>query len=377
MLSWPSHIDAVTGCICRDMEQNFVSSLEAKLQFMQLRGMTDPYELAQFRQDFINERLPQAQQLLDKYLEVIPEYLAATGCSDDEFEQGWALMGGIWNQVIFEKVRPIVRLQQRYPQVLEVAKVLGRIADNEGSERVPVGGGNQHSVSHSTPSDIAGVGTGNDLSALLPLEMAQMADDELSGLFAYKFATRRLQTFDYKSQILNPTHKLQLHRARPKGPMLVCLDTSASMQGVPTEVAHSLVVKLLQIALRQDRGLLVITFSTRAQAYDVRLNRARLLEFFKSTPDGGTEAESMIEQLVATLCNNPAYAGADVCVVSDFHIPIVNDAHLRQMRQLHEAGTRFYGLQIGENRQPEWNRHFDKIYKIEYKTRQKPWFIQK
>lgn len=376
-MTFPSHIDAVTGCICRDMELNFVSALEAKLQFMQLRGMTDPYALAQYRQDFITERLPQAQELLDKYLEQIPQYLAAVGCSDDEFEQAWALMGGIWNQVIFEKIRPIVKLQQKYPQLIEVAKVLGRVANNEGAERVPVGCGNQHAVSHSTPSDIAGVGTGNDLTALLPFEMAQMADEELDAVFAYKFATRRLQTFDHKSHILNPTHKLQTHRARPNGPMLVCLDTSGSMEGVPTEVAHSLIVKLLQIALKQDRQLMVITFATQAHPYDVRLNRAKLLEFFKSTPQGGTEADSLIEQLVHTLCTNPTYAGADVCVVSDFHLPLAPLALLKQMTVLQEAGVRFYGLQIGENRDQQWNKHFDRMYKLEYKTRKKPWFIEK
>ena len=95
-----------------------------------------------------------------------------------------ALMGGVWNIVEFERIRHIVRLQYQFPQVLQVAKVLGRVADDEGPARVALGTGRQQRVEHSTPSDIEGVGVGNDLSALLPLELAQMADAELDSLFA-------------------------------------------------------------------------------------------------------------------------------------------------------------------------------------------------
>ena len=359
------------------MERGFADSVEARLQFMRQRGVSDPYELAQIRQDFITERQPGTQSLLDKYLEVIPQYLADHECSDDEFSQAWALMGGIWNTVEFERIRNIVRVQYRYPAVLEVAKVMGRIADDEGPARVPLGMGNRNRVDHSAPSDIEGVGVGNDIAAMLPLEMAQMADDELSGLFAYKFATRRLQTFSYKSQIMHPQHKLQLHRARQKGPMVVCLDTSASMLGVPTEIAHSLVVKLLQLALGQDRELMLIPFSVNARPFDVRKNRTSLLDFFRKQASGDTDATQMLQLMVSTLCSREEYGGADVLLVSDFQIPMPHASLLRQLNLMHEAGTKFFGLQIGETPESAWPGYFDRIWHLPYESRLRPWYIQK
>jgi len=376
-LTFPPHLDTVTGCICRDMEQGFVDALEARLNFMRMRGVTDPYELAQLRQDYISERQPVAQQLLDKCLEVVPDYLADHACSDDEFEQTWALMGGVWNTVEFERIRTIVRVQYCYPQVLEVAKVLGRIADDEGGERVPLGLGNKESVSHSAPSDIEGVGVGNDINALLPHEMAQMADPDMDGLFAYKFATRRLQTFSYKSQVMHPSHKLQLHRARQKGPMIVCLDTSASMQGVPEEIGHSLVVKLLQLALRQERDFLLIAFSVSAKPIDVRKERTKLLEFFRRPSQGDTDATQMLDAVLDTICSKPEYGGADVCLVSDFQIPMVPDRQQKTINLLRDNGTKFFGLQIGELRDSKWPAFFDRIWHLEYKTRMKPWYVVK
>ena len=359
------------------MEGAFRAAIDNRLQFMRMRGMTDPYELAQVQHDYINEFLPRQQELLDKYLSVVPEYVTQHAVSDDEFEQCWALMGGIWNVLEFERIRLIVGLQKQYPQVLEVAKVLGRIADEEGGERVPLGGGNTMKIEHSAPSDIEGVTIGNDITSMLPSEMAQMVDDDLNGLFVYKFATRNLQNFRYKSAVMHPSHKLQLRRARQKGPMVVCLDTSGSMAGQPERISHALIVKLLQLALRQDRDFLLIAFSYMAKAFEVRQNRARLLDFFRKQASGDTDVTDMLEMCIDTLMSKPEYMSADVCLVSDYKMPLANDVLMKRVMDLRERGTRFYGLQIGETSFKEWPRYFDRIWQLNYKMNIRPSYVMK
>lgn len=376
-LTFPPHPDTYTRIICNDLERLFAEAVEAKLRFMLTRGVTDPYELAQIRQDYINEFLPQQQALLDKYLETIPDYLAEKAVGDDEFEQCWALMGGLWNVLEFDRIREIVSLQKHYPEVLQVAKVLGRIADEDGDERVPLSSGGMMKIDHSVPSDIEGVTSGNDLTSLLPSEMAQMVDEDLSGLFAYKFATRNLQTFRHKSQIMNPAHKLQLHKARQKGPMVVCLDTSGSMAGKPERISHSLVVKLLQLAMKQDRDLLLIAFSCMARAFDVRSNRAKLLDFFRKPAQGDTDVTDMLRVCIETLMSKQEYMSADVCLVSDYKMPIAQDNLMKQIGELRDSGTRFYGLQIGETVFKDWPKYFDRIWQLNYKANIRPSYIMK
>ena len=376
-LHFPAHTDSIEKVLCNDMEGAFRAAIDNRLQFMRMRGMTDPYELAQVQHDYINEFLPRQQELLDKYLSVVPEYVTQHAVSDDEFEQCWALMGGIWNVLEFERIRLIVGLQKQYPQVLEVAKVLGRIADEEGGERVPLGGGNTMKIEHSAPSDIEGVTIGNDLTSMLPCEMAQMVDDDLNGLFVYKFATRNLQNFRYKSAVMHPSHKLQLRRARQKGPMVVCLDTSGSMAGQPERISHALIVKLLQLALRQDRDFLLIAFSYMAKAFEVRQNRARLLDFFRKQASGDTDVTDMLEMCIDTLMSKPEYMSADVCLVSDYKMPLANDVLMKRVMDLRERGTRFYGLQIGETSFKEWPRYFDRIWQLNYKMNIRPSYVMK
>jgi hypothetical protein len=47
------------------------------------------------------------------------------------------------------------------------------------------------------------------------------------------------------------------------------------------------------------------------------------------------------------------------------------------MRRMREQGTRFYGLQIGETRESHWPEFFDRIYRLPYESRMRPWYIQK
>lgn len=370
-------LDELETLICTDLERAFAESVEARLQFMRMRGVEDAYELAQIKADYIREKQPNQQALLDKYLEVIPPYLEKKEATVDEFEQCWALMGTIWNVVEFDRIRPIVRLQDQYPVLLDAARRVGRIADDQGPERVPVSVGGKMNVEHGAPSDIEGVTMGNDITALLPMEMAIMSDDQLSGLFAYRFATRRLQTFRYKSNMMKQARRVEVRKARQKGPMIVCLDTSGSMQGQPEKIASSLIIKLLQVALRQDRDLLLVSFSTNAKLFDVRKNRTRFFDFLRKECGGDTDGTQMLQAVMHTIAENPAYGSADVLLISDFKFDVPGTSIMRQVQMLRDEGSRFYGLQIGVAPVDAWKKYLDNYWHLEYKLQMKPWFIQK
>lgn len=379
LLRFPQRVlSPLEQLLCDDLEQAFADRVEGHLHFMQMRGVTDPYALEQHRADFLREHLPQQQALLDRYLQAIPPYLEQHEVPLTEFAQCWALMGTIWNTVSFERIRPIVALQKQYPVLLDVAARVGRIADAEGPERVPVASGSLYRMEHATPSDIEGITVGNDLSALLPIELATMADEQLSPLFAYRFATRRLQTLQYKSNLMKRAQRVQVARARQKGPMIVCMDTSGSMQGQPERIAHSLVIRLLQVALAHDRDLLLITFSTSAKTFDARQNRTSLLDYMRQECGGSTDGEAMLQNAFHLIASNPRYGSADLLLISDFKFPLVEPPLLRELRQLQADGTRLYALQIGEAPAVnDWKPYLDGYWHLNYKLQMRPWYIYK
>lgn len=333
--------------------------------------MVDDWEEA-FRQKLedqkekeIELRKDALERRLRSNLKDIPEYIRQNQIDKEEFFQSWGMMSGMWNKIDFERIRKVVRIQRSYPEIVKVAHKMGRIADDEGKDQMFVSEGTVYKLEHSSKSDILGITVGNDLNALLPIEMAHCADDELEDLFVYKFLTRKLQTFQYKSEIMQPARRLETKPARRKGPMIVCLDTSGSMAGIPEKISHSLLIKLLEIADRQQRDCFLIAFSVSINPIDVRKERARLLEFFSKTACGDTDATRMLQATFRLLQSRKEYMNADVLWISDFKIPLSSSALTDRIKEYREADTHFYGLQIGiaDN---EWAPFFDRVYRVDY-----------
>lgn len=320
-------------------------------------------ELAREQQQFVALRSPLHQRLLRGNLRHIPDYATAHDVGYDDFAQAWALMGGHWNTVEYERLARVARLQRRYPVLAEIVSRMGRRADSQGRRRTALSRGTDQQLPTASRSDIEGVGMGRDLGALLPSEWAQALDPQLEDVFLKKYVTGRLQLFDSQSRQANRARTLQTKPARPKGPMIVCCDTSGSMQGEPMHVALSLMMRLSELAAGERRDCLLISFSDRARPIDVIRDRTQLLRFFDQRAGGGTDVRPVIDLLTAAIAHEPRYAGADVLWVTDFRIPLPDAPRLAALDRLREADVRLYGLQLGiaDNR---WRGRFDEMYQI-------------
>jgi len=316
-------------------------------------------------QDDLSMHKKRLDNLLESNMRNIPKYLEENKVTNDEFFQCWGLMNGMWNKLDFERIRKIVGIQKQYPVINEVANKMGRIATDEGKQKVKVSSGMFYKFEHASGSDIEGVSVGHDLNALLPIELAHCVDYELEDVFIRRYLTNQLQLFRYKSEISNPSRSMQRKPAKLKGPMIVCLDTSGSMSGKPENIAHSLIIKLLEIADRQRRDCYLITFSVHIHCADVRKERAKLLDLLAHTATGDTDATQMLKATINLLESKKEYINSDVLWITDFRIPKTSESLLSQLANYRQEGTCFYGLQIGmaENR---WEKYFDHIYKVSF-----------
>ena len=239
-------------------------------------------------------------------------------------------------------------------------------------------------LEHSSGSDIEGITVGNDLNSLLPSELAQYADDSMVSLFAYKYLTKNLQTFRYKSEITQPSRKLSFVRAARKGPMIVCIDTSASMYGLPQQIEQSLLGRIEIKAEELDRACFLIDFSVSVRTIDLRERRKRNREErlgkkrddYNFAPDhvpfigGGTSSRKLLATLFATLDNEgDSYVNADVLIISDFLMPIDDGIIPDRIRKYRQTGTRLYALHITTDGQDDtpWTKLFDKVFTIRYR----------
>lgn len=325
------------------------------------------FRLNTFLEHYFTTKVPAVWERLSRTLVTIPAFLEENHVDDDVFLQAWCTMGGLWNTVDFKRMQSVIGIQKQYPVLLEVANHMGRTPDASSKESNPVAAASSFKLEHASKSDILGITTGNDLSSLLPQELVLAADKSTESLFLYKYAAKGLQNFNYKSEIFKPVNKLAIKRARNIGPMIVCIDTSGSMEGIPQHIGRALLVKLLQIADAQNRRLYLIAFSVSAQPIDVGIHRTQLLELFNKPAQGDTDGTRMLEQTFSLLQQNTEFMSSDVLWITDFKIPLVNSSLLSNILSHRLNGTQFYGLQIGVVEQNKWKPYFDKIWHLAYK----------
>lgn len=251
---------------------------------------------------------------------------------------------------------------------------MGRVADANGIDRLTIASGVEMKMEHSAGSDIEGITVGDDLNSLLPLELAQYSDEDMEGLFIYKYRTRRLQTFRYKSEMSKPSRKLGFTHASRKGPMIVCLTPQpacmARLKGYPQ---HSSLLE--ETAEDLERDCFLIDFSVSTRAIDLmakrkaeRLKRIGITMMESAEADaapsdgdgqahtgrgirrqpttthlpfigGGTSAKKMMTQMFDLLDNDGLhYVNADVLWITDFLIPDPPQQLLSRFREYKETG---------------------------------------
>ena len=220
--------------------------------------------------------------------------------------------------------------------------------------------------------EIDEVSNGNDLSHVLPIELAVMADTETEDIFYLKYATKKLQLFANKPKEQSLMKVEQQKKKKPrleKGPIIVSLDTSGSMDGEPIKLAKSLLLQLLRMAKKQRRKCFLITFSVRAKTLDLsRPGSWKLVDkCLEDIYTGGTDGEQMLNAALNML-NTLTFGMADVLIISDFFFDIPSRTTMDKMKKEHNKGTRFYGLKI-DNDSINYSNILDKIWKVKIKKR--------
>ena len=272
----------------------------------------------------------------EQTLSRLEDHVRSNGATEEQLLQAWEMMDGSWTESEFEKHLSIVQIQNRYPEIGDVAKRMGRLPDEEGRARV----------------------------------------------FLRKYLTSRLQVFRYKSEISKPSRRLRSERASRRGPMIVCVDSSASMYGVPQRIEASLLSKLEETAERLNRDCFLIDFSVGVRPIELRTRRKkRSLERMGIRQDdvenfekgyfpflgGGTDAQKMLNLTFYLLDNGEdRYMNADVLWITDFLIPRTTEDLMKRFKDYQATDTKFYGFKIGQG-ESNWDKYFDKIYEVHYK----------
>lgn len=193
-------------------------------------------------------------------------------------------------------------------------------------------------------SDISGITVGDDLNSLLPSEIAVLSDKRTQDVFYKNYAEKRLQVFASASSG-------EQKKQRQDGPVIICLDTSSSMNGEPARIARMLTIAVSIYAMRRRRKVMVVKYSNSHSIETFtkrRADRPRLMKFLQWTGVGGNSENRMFEDIFENvLPQEPKFDAADILCISDFGWETLNTKVTELIAKAKSDGMKFYGLVVG------------------------------
>lgn len=282
-------------------------------------------------------------------------------------------LGEGYSQNAIKSMIDLMNRRKRFPSLEKILSLLGRSPSETGSKRASITYGHLN-LPHSGGSDIQGITVGQSFASLLPFETALFSDSQTEDVFLHKYVDHQLQLFLHKSESGKISRSLNNVRAKNRGPMIVCLDTSGSMRGRPLDIAILLVSNILIDALYQKRDCLLIVFSEEIEVIDLKKawGSFRIRSFYGfedfvrqiTSLNGGTDITEMLIAVFELWESQNDFQLADVLIISDFEIPKPSDELLSKIMYYREQGYSFYGYQIGRE-ETELSPYFNKIVRHE------------
>lgn len=288
----------------------------------------------------------------------------------DEAGRFWDMSSGRWQKVGFE-------LLEKYAQILEKEKSLQELADLLGKMREAKTQTDEELYENiisrkawvadfQKKEEIAGIHQSNYLPHILPSEVAYLGDELTEMVFWKKYVEQELLSFRFQGKKLVTSNQIQHIRQqkvkrKEKGPFIVCVDTSGSMEGLPEQIAKTLCFAILKMAARENRKAYLINFSVGIKTInllDLANSMDLLIEFLLMSFHGGTDAAPALIEAINML-QTKDYKEADVLMISDFVMFELREDIVKKIQQEQAKDTKFHSLTISKKANPEIVYRFD------------------
>jgi uncharacterized protein with von Willebrand factor type A (vWA) domain len=344
----------------QSVKEHFTEKWEERLRQKEARWESEQIEeerkkfSAELRQQV--EELTKLQKMLEPFLGRFGRLWGAGSGRSGRFGGAGGSKGG-FKKADFNILKKYAKILQKDVSLQELADMLGKMqeAETEYEEEVFSDKAIKHEwkVKHANKADLVGIRESDDIGSMLPSEAALLSNPALKTLFYKKFTEKKLLTFDYQAKTLSYSEKafqnkrLKLKEAE-KGPIIICVDTSGSMEGTPEKVAKTLSFALLKTAIRENRNCYLISFSDGIETLELTgINGSidKLLGFLSMSFDGGTDAAPAMNEAMRML-ETKDYKKADIVMVSDFEMDEFDKKTKEKIRAAKGNKTKFHSLLI-------------------------------
>jgi uncharacterized protein with von Willebrand factor type A (vWA) domain len=293
---------------------------------------------------------------------------------DDGKDTRWDRIHGLLRSSGWQEVLRIRRLLERLPELARVIRALGRCQQTDETDaRSPItvdvmdDAVAQRPESHTVhipdmPGQTRGIYRSDRIARMLPAEAMLLGHPRLRLVWHARRAERTLLSYEdddrmeevrlHQSRVSRPRPSLQPGKRLEMGPILVCVDTSGSMQGGAEEVAKAVVLEAMRSAHAQRRPCHVFAFGGTDELIEMELavdsdGIDTLIRFLGQGFRGGTDICGPLERVIAKL-EDQHWQLADLLIASDGEFGATPELAARLDTAKRNLGLRVQGVLIGD-----------------------------
>jgi uncharacterized protein with von Willebrand factor type A (vWA) domain len=286
----------------------------------------------------------------------------------------WDMMRGLLRSSGWQELVRARRLIEALPELARIVRQLGRARQTEeddDSTRSDMAVMEEHlarrpveRIVHvpDAPGETLGVRRSGRVARMVPAEAMLLLHPRLRLVWHARHAERTLLTYEDDDRLrelteeLAPAWRPTARRTPDKrlemGPMLVCVDTSGSMQGGAEAVAKAVVLEAVRTAHGQQRACHLFAFSGPDEVVEQELaidcdGIAQLTGFMGQTFHGGTDISGPLERALAKL-EERDWQLADLLIASDGEFGATPAVAARVRRARGQMGLRVQGVLVGD-----------------------------
>ncbi|PWC20053.1 ATPase RavA stimulator ViaA [Brenneria roseae subsp. roseae] len=333
-----------------------------------LQTLSLHHQIMEQEREILLDELQQRLTLSGKLEPILAENENAAG-------RLWDLSAGKRIHTDYQPLLDFGAFLQRQPDLQHLAERLGRSRETKSiiSQDTPREAFKVMVREPATvPEEVSGIHQSDDILRLLPVELAAMSIGELEyefyrRLLEHRLLTYRLQGENWREKTTERPVIHQQNEQQPRGPFIVCVDTSGSMGGFNERCAKAFCLALLRIALADNRRCYIMLFSTGMVRYELTSANGieQAIRFLSQSFRGGTDLSACLSALLEKM-DDTLWHDADAVVISDFiaqRLPdeVVNKVRHRQRQFQH----RFHAVAMSDHGKPGIMHIFDHIWRFD------------
>ena len=231
----------------------------------------------------------------------------------------WGMDEGGQSRIPFQQKKDAIEIIRKAPKLSQLTDLIGRFKESAITEQ-------KKKAKHGA-TDIRSVTTGSKIEDTLPSDRINLTMEATKPDFYRRMTDNQLLVYAKEST-----------KERNKGPIIVCVDTSGSMEGDQEIWSKAMSVGILEVAQMQKRDFACIIFSGKADNPIVikkdEISPQKIIDVAERFHNGGTNFEAPLRKAL-DLIKDSTFHEADIVFITDGDC-YTSDEFIRKFNQIKE-----------------------------------------